>query len=242
MTRNAQFLWLVAIAVLLRVRAVHPQEKWQSAGMINYEENCDFWGGDFSQYNSKTCGADCVANNYCTHYTSILKCPLAWLWLGNLGCEFQCALKHFSVGSAKPTNVGYVQGQLVSCGYIPSRVSSLQQLQLFCSPIGLKSKFLQYRIWQDGDNGQVQWAPDCDFSGNDIAKQSSDSAEKCRGLCLADGACTHFTWLSNVCTLKRVATGTAKDQDLAGAVCGFVPSRVNSLFKPIPIAVQSPKV
>ena len=82
---------------------------------------------------------------------------------------------------------------------------------------------MQYstRNWQDGNGGKVKWASGCDFNGNDIAQQAGP-AEQCGGFCLANSLCTHFTWSSNVCYLKRFSGTSAVDKNLDGALCGYV--------------------
>jgi len=81
--------------------------------------------------------------------------------------------------------------------------------------------------WQDGDNGQVKWARNCDFDGFDIAKQVS-SSELCGSLCINNPSCTHFTWgWESYCFMKSAHNPPASN--VKGAVCGWVVRR-NSAF------------
>jgi len=81
----------------------------------------------------------------------------------------------------------------------------------------------QAQNWQDGNNGQVKWASNCDFPGYDIGSIAVPS-EQCGGQCLSNSQCTHFTWYYNVCLLKRATN--PRVNGLSGAVCGFVVNRV----------------
>jgi len=79
--------------------------------------------------------------------------------------------------------------------------------------------------WQSGNNGQVRWAFNCDFSGNDIRSQSSSGAD-CGGLCVSNQQCTHFTHWNGVCYMKKANNPTASN--LNGGVCGWIDHRGNS--------------
>lgn len=73
--------------------------------------------------------------------------------------------------------------------------------------------------WQSGSNGQVMWGMNCDFYGNDIARQPSSGAE-CGGICAAYSGCDHFTWNGGYCYLKKANNPPVSDSN--GAVCGWV--------------------
>ena len=76
--------------------------------------------------------------------------------------------------------------------------------------------------WQNGNNGQVKWAMDCDFYGSDIGQQSG-GGELCGGFCLCNSQCTHFTWFNNVCYMKRITNSSViAPTTLQTAVCGYV--------------------
>lgn len=84
--------------------------------------------------------------------------------------------------------------------------------------------------WNDGDNGQLLWARNCDFYGNDIRRvQSSD--EDCGGLCIADSKCTHFTWGEGGYCYLKIASKFAEIRLAKGAVCGYITKRnINTQF------------
>ena len=77
--------------------------------------------------------------------------------------------------------------------------------------------------WQPGSNGQVMWAMNCDFSGNDFDHVTS-IGDVCGDLCVANEQCTHFTWANGICNLKAFIND-AIATDLNGAVCGWVDHR-----------------
>lgn len=82
--------------------------------------------------------------------------------------------------------------------------------------------------WQSGDNGQVQWALECDFNGNDIGNTKGRS-EQCGSACLARGDCASFAWTGHeggTCWLKNGGDAHyAKD-----TTCGKIVNR-NSVKK-----------
>lgn len=79
--------------------------------------------------------------------------------------------------------------------------------------------------WQSGNHGQVQWAYECDFNGNDIGNAKVRS-EDCGLACLARGDCSSFAWTAfegGTCWLKSGGGAYyAKD-----TVCGKVMQRVS---------------
>ena len=93
---------------------------------------------------------------------------------------------------------------------------------LFLVVISINLNFVNAFDWQSGTNGQVRWAHNCDFQGNDIASQGS-SGEDCGGLCVSNQQCTHFTHWNGVCYIKRAYYPTAVD--LNGGTCGWVDHR-----------------
>lgn len=82
--------------------------------------------------------------------------------------------------------------------------------------------------WQDGNNGKIKWAMDCDFYGSDIGNQGG-TGDLCGGFCLANSQCTHFTWSNNVCYMKRISNSNVQPTYLKSAVCGYVVN-VNSVI------------
>ena len=75
--------------------------------------------------------------------------------------------------------------------------------------------------WQDGDNGKIRWASNCDFFGSDIEKKNGPG-ERCGNFCLANSRCTHFTSVNNVCYMKRITNSNAVPTNHQTAVCGLV--------------------
>ena len=186
--------------------------EWHSAdsGQILWASGCDFHGGDIAKQSGPgdQCGAYCRDNSQCTHFT----------WTANT-----CHLKRFSSVAADQNKDGAV------CGYLPSRVRRRTSIgNLFEKVFENLIRFIQVqqnfssRNWQDGNGGQVKWAFGCDFDAKEIAQQDGPG-EQCGGFCLANSLCTHFTWSSNVCHLKRFSGGSAADTNAdGGTVCGYV--------------------
>ena len=81
------------------------------------------------------------------------------------------------------------------------------------------------RNWRQGDNGQVRWDYNCDFYGSDLYNKPS-TGEQCGGFCIAESQCTHFTYYSGTCYLKRNVNGF-RETSTNGPVCGFVINRSN---------------
>ena len=77
--------------------------------------------------------------------------------------------------------------------------------------------------FQNGNNGQLMWALDCDYYGGDIGNQAV-SGDQCGGLCIANSNCDHFTWANGVCYMKRVGNNPSPVY-LGGAVCGYIVNR-----------------
>ena len=74
--------------------------------------------------------------------------------------------------------------------------------------------------WQDGNNGKMKWARDCDFKGNDISSPRS-RVEDCGGLCVSNQQCTHFTHWNGVCYIKKKVPYQTGAVGLNGGVCGY---------------------
>ena len=140
--------------------------------------------------------------------------PCAELCLANPNCTHfawgylsNCYLK----SATKGIQISYSPGS--SCGYIPNRV-----------PISFD--------WQDGGDGLISWANDCDFWGNDIRQLREVKREGCGMFCTVLPACTHFTWFEDLfCNLK---SWSVNGSDPSAAVpfnstgsCGWIKSRVN---------------
>lgn len=96
----------------------------------------------------------------------------------------------------------------------------------------------EWNTWQD--NGDIRYSSDCEFKGHEINKHQVPDYQ-CRDLCISNSKCTHYTWLANgnLCSLKFFDSNeTAVATDLKGAVCGYIPSRVNLLRNLNPITAE----
>lgn len=84
--------------------------------------------------------------------------------------------------------------------------SSLDNIYVYKSPIcghiTLRISDFSFRDWE---NGQINWAPRCDFFGLDFHQQKSGYKE-CGQTCLKNTKCTHFTWeWDGKCYLKTLS-------------------------------------
>jgi len=110
-------------------------------------------------------------------------------------------------------STGYSSKDLYSyqgsnCGYVTSRNSNV--------------------YWRNWKNGQIKWAPRCDFFGIDF-HQSKTGYKECGELCVASPKCTHFTWIwEGDCFLKKLPK-VVDIYSLEAAICGYV-TRHNSSF------------
>jgi len=82
--------------------------------------------------------------------------------------------------------------------------------------------------WQDGNNGALTWANQCDWNGSDMSNVQS-SGEDCGSICISTGGCTHFTWTSynsGTCWLKKgsVSLDQAIYNSDPASVCGMLKS------------------
>ena len=73
-------------------------------------------------------------------------------------------------------------------------------------------------------NGNT-WAENCDFPGNDLKNIPNTVLHDCEPKCQDTTGCSHYTWLSDTCSLK---TGEVFVQDAIetndGKVCGYTQS------------------
>ncbi len=74
--------------------------------------------------------------------------------------------------------------------------------------------------WQDGSSN-AKWSTDCDFYGSDIGNVPNSPGNQCSTNCANNAQCTHFTWYSGTCYLKRF-NSAATATSLSGAVCGWI--------------------
>lgn len=87
------------------------------------------------------------------------------------------------------------------------------------------NSFLYLLDWQSESNGLVKWAKDCNFMGNNIDEIRNVREEDCGRVCLADRACTHFSWLEETCFLKEIKRQPKKSFEESGR-CGLITNRV----------------
>ncbi|KAJ1549254.1 hypothetical protein HK405_007077 [Cladochytrium tenue] len=80
--------------------------------------------------------------------------------------------------------------------------------------------------WQSDSTGAIMSASDCDWTGGDVANETTTS-DGCGSACAAySSGCDHFTWTSyngGTCWLKSASAGVDTTAVyLSGAVCGWV--------------------
>lgn len=78
------------------------------------------------------------------------------------------------------------------------------------------------RAYDWHDEGNLVWAPDCDFFGNDLSN-AQIPGEQCGPRCSTTGGCTHFTWTDHnggTCWMKQGSVSQDQAQPKGGAVCG----------------------
>ncbi|KAJ3090812.1 hypothetical protein HK100_007344, partial [Physocladia obscura] len=76
--------------------------------------------------------------------------------------------------------------------------------------------------FQSGNNGAVEWASNCDWTGGDISNTPATGAN-CGITCLTTTGCARFTWTDyggGTCWLKSSAA-SATPVAAAGTVCGY---------------------
>jgi hypothetical protein len=74
------------------------------------------------------------------------------------------------------------------------------------------------------DEGNLQWAQDCDFPGNDL-KNIPGPGENCGGDCGSTSGCTHFSWTNyngGTCWLKQGSVTVDQATYNAGGSCGIM--------------------
>lgn len=76
--------------------------------------------------------------------------------------------------------------------------------------------------WQSGDNGTVQWAPNCDYSGN-VFKTVFTQDFQCGGFCQRYEGCYRFTWTpENGGTCRFIERDGKLSTVQNSGVCGYV--------------------
>lgn len=72
--------------------------------------------------------------------------------------------------------------------------------------------------------GANTWALDCDFIGNDIAFVDNTRFEECEPLCTDTPDCTHYSWSSDICFLKKGEVFIQDAIEIPGSRCGYIPT------------------
>ena len=86
------------------------------------------------------------------------------------------------------------------------------------------------RDWKWGNSNFIEWGNNCDFNGNDLVDSNGyvtgqvSTVEQCQDLCFQNPICTHFTFSSGTCYLKR-STGQFNEIAVTGPSCGFIRGR-----------------
>jgi len=110
------FPWMLAvISIITSISAQSSNRNWilGSSGKVKWSKSCDFKGKDLAEKNgiitAKTCEELCVANNRCTHFTSI--------WTTG-----KCYLKASNNSVMKENNKDGIMALATVCGYVINRV------------------------------------------------------------------------------------------------------------------------
>ncbi len=93
------------------------------------------------------------------------------------------------------------------------------------------------RNWNHHDhkNGEIKWAPNCDFPEGHVIKKAKDvTQEECGSRCLDHPRCTHFSFMGDKCVLKEIESEVKVTNDGGVSRCGFVSRRVS---RPILVSI-----
>ena len=113
------FPWMLAvISIITSISA-----QIGSTGKVKWSKSCDFKGKDLAEKNgiitTKKCEELCVANNRCTHFTSI--------WTSG-----KCYLKASNNSVMKENNKDGIMAFATTCGYVINRVCIFKYASLIC--------------------------------------------------------------------------------------------------------------
>jgi len=95
----------------------------------------------------------------------------------------------------------------------------------YLTPAFSNDHIIQKRYaWHDESN--LQWAENCDWTGNDIGNVQGPS-DQCGGQCASNSGCTHFTWTEfngGTCWLKGGSVTQDQATGFSGgySVCGIM--------------------
>jgi len=101
-----------------------------------------------------------------------------------------------------------------------------------CDPIGATghvNKNGECEKREERVNGEIKWAPKCEFYGGRPIHLVKVKAEAdCGTQCLGNSLCTHFNFLGEgKCFLKKISAEEAKDKSTDFSLrCGFIVSKV----------------
>ena len=101
-----------------------------------------------------------------------------------------------------------------------------------CDPIGATghvNKNGECEKREERVNGEIKWAPKCEFYGGRPIHLVKVKAEAdCGTQCLGNSLCTHFNFLGeDKCLLTKILDGEAKEKSTEYTLgCGFIISRI----------------
>jgi len=114
----SHYSWiLMSVSIIASISAQSSDRNWilGSSGKVKWSKSCDFFGKDYAQKSgiitSKYCEELCVADNRCTHFTSV--------WTTG-----KCLLKTSGNSVMKVRNLNGFNSLLFTtvCGYVVDRV------------------------------------------------------------------------------------------------------------------------
>ncbi|EFX87207.1 hypothetical protein DAPPUDRAFT_236047 [Daphnia pulex] len=103
---------------------------------------------------------------------------------------------------------------------------TVKALSFFLLMAALSMTAESARKWKEGDNGLVRWDLDCTFESSVHIASKDIPGDQCGRFCLANKDCTHFTYKSGTCYLKRSTIHWQEEGEYLSA-CGFIPSRTS---------------
>ena len=111
-----QYSWISTVmSIITLISAQSSSRNWilTSSGKVKWSNSCDFFGKDYAQKSGiiapKECEDLCVADNRCTHFTSV--------WTSGT-----CLLKTSGNSVMKDMNVNGINFFTYVCGYVVDRV------------------------------------------------------------------------------------------------------------------------
>ncbi|RLN47114.1 hypothetical protein BBJ28_00017045 [Nothophytophthora sp. Chile5] len=90
----------------------------------------------------------------------------------------------------------------------------------------LLAALVTVQAWTPGSQGRAQWDYECRFQGQELRSVQQEPSSNCADLCLAQEACSHWSWTAvddGTCWLKQGTSNAVSPH--ASNMCGFLPSR-----------------